>query len=129
MTLMKLLNMFKYACLRMCTNVFIVSHDSSSRKMLKIHCLPYLNGLQPTNFNKDKSCYSTFASPSKLSPGYLNTIWIGDLIIKRVRHARYLRFILITKFSIFHKYDFVAIIHEMGANWLLMKSSCALFVK
>ncbi len=35
----------------------------------------------------------------------------------------------VTKFSIFYKHDFLTIIHEMGANWLPMKTSCALFVK
>ncbi len=46
--------------------------------------------------NKDKSCYSIFASPSKLKtvPGYLNTIHLGDMMIKRIYHAKYLGLIL-----------------------------------
>ncbi len=65
--------------------------------MLKIHCLTYLNGLLPTNYlNKDKSCYSIFAPPAKQSTvhGYLNTIRLGDMIIKRVHHVKYLGLIL-----------------------------------
>ncbi len=48
------------------------------------------------SLNKDKSCYSIFASPAKLSrvPGYLDTIRLGNMIIKRVHHAKYLGLIL-----------------------------------
>ncbi len=44
------------------------------------------------SLNKDKSCYSIFAKPCKLStvPGYLNTIHLDDMMIKRVHHAKYL---------------------------------------
>ncbi len=45
--------------------------------MLQIHCLTYLNGLPP-----------------KTVPGYLNTTQLGNMIIKRVHHAKYLGLIL-----------------------------------
>ncbi len=31
--------------------------------------------------------------------------------------------------SCINKHDFLTIIHEMGANWPSMKTSCAVFVK
>ncbi len=44
------------------------------------------------SLNKDKSCYSIFASPAKVSTfhGYLNTFRLGTMIIKRVHFAKYL---------------------------------------
>ncbi len=48
------------------------------------------------SLNKDKSCYSIFTSPAKLStvPGYLNTIQLVNIIIKTVHHAKYLGLIV-----------------------------------
>ncbi len=44
------------------------------------------------SLSHDKTCYSIFASPTKLKtiPTYLNSIQLGDTVINRVNHAKYL---------------------------------------
>ncbi len=44
------------------------------------------------SLNHDKTCYSIFASPAKLKtiPTFLNSIQLGDTVINRVNHAKYL---------------------------------------
>ncbi len=81
------------------TNVFKMSDDPILLKENAQNTLFDLSEWFVANklsLNNDKSCHSIFASPSKLStvPGYLNTLWLGDMIIKRVHHAKYLRLIL-----------------------------------
>ncbi len=81
------------------TNVFIVSDDPILLKENSQNTLLDLSEWFAANtlsINKDKSCHSIFASPAKLSrvPGYLNTIWLGNMIIKRIHHAKYLGLIL-----------------------------------
>ncbi len=81
------------------TNVFIVSDVHIVLKENAQNTLFDLSEWLAANklsLNKDKSCYSIFASPAKLStvPGYLNTIRLGNMIIKRVHHAKYLGLIL-----------------------------------
>ncbi len=81
------------------TNVFIVSGNPILLKQNAENTLLALSEWFVGNklsLNKDKSCYSIFVSLSKLKtvPEYLNTIHLGDLIIKRVHHAKYLGLIL-----------------------------------
>ncbi len=81
------------------TNVFIVSDDPIILKENVQNTMFDLSEWFTANklsLNKDKSRYGIFASPAKLStvPGYLNTIWLGNIIIKRVHHAKYLGLIL-----------------------------------
>ncbi len=81
------------------TNVFIVIDDHILLKENAQNTLFDLSEWFATNklsLNKAKSCYSIFASPAKLStvPGYLNTIRLGNMIIIRVHHAKYLGLIL-----------------------------------
>ncbi len=71
------------------TNVFIVSDDPIILKENVQNTMFDLSEWFTANklsLNKDKSRYGIFASPAKLStvPGYLNTIWLGNMIIKRV---------------------------------------------
>ncbi len=81
------------------TNVFIISDDpiilkeNAQNTMFDLFEWFAANKL---SLNKDKSCYGIFASPAKLStvPGYLNTIQLGNMIIKRVHHTKYLGLIL-----------------------------------
>ncbi len=80
-------------------NVFIVSVDPILLKENAQNTLFDLSEWFAANklsLNKDKSCYSMFASPAKLStvPRYLNAIWLGNMIIKMVHHAKYLGLIL-----------------------------------
>ncbi len=81
------------------TNVFIVSDGPIFSKKNTQNTLFDLSEWFAANklsLNKDKSCYSIFASPVKLStvPWYLNTIWLGNIIIKRVHHAKCVGLIL-----------------------------------
>ncbi len=81
------------------TNVFIVSDNPILLKENAQNTLFDLSEWFAANklsLNKDKSGYSIFASPAKLStvPGYLNTIQLGNMIMKRVHHAKYLGLIL-----------------------------------
>ncbi len=81
------------------TIVFIVSENPILLKQNAENTLLVLSEWFATtklSLNKDKSCYSIYTSPSKLIivPGYLNTIRIGDMMIKRVDHAKYLGLIL-----------------------------------
>ncbi len=81
------------------TNVFLVSDDPILLKENAQNTLFDLSewfAAKKLSLNKDKSCYSIFASMAKLStvPGYLNTIWLGNMIIKRVHLANYLGRIL-----------------------------------
>ncbi len=81
------------------TNVSIVSDDHILLKENAQNTLFDLSEWFAANklsLNKVKSCYSIFASQSKLSsvPGYLNTIQLGNMIIKRVHYAKYLGLIL-----------------------------------
>ncbi len=88
----------KLAKIQLCaddTNVFIVSENPILLKQNAENTLLALSEWFAANklsFNKDKSCYSIFASPPKLKtvPGYLNTIHLGDMMVKRVHHAKYL---------------------------------------
>ncbi len=57
--------------------------------MLKMHYLPNRNGLHPTNCLSTKTSH-VIASKLKTVPGYLNTIHLGDMMIKRVHHGKYL---------------------------------------
>ncbi len=70
------------------TNLFTVCDDPIILKENAQNTLFDLSEWSAANklsLNKDKSCYSIFASPSKLStvPGYLNIIWLGNMIIKK----------------------------------------------
>ncbi len=81
------------------TYVFIVSENHILLKQNAENTLLALSEWFAANkqsLNKDKSCYSIFASPSKLKTvtGYLNNICIGDMMIIRVHHAKYLGLIL-----------------------------------
>jgi hypothetical protein len=81
------------------TNVFVASVDPILLKQnaqIILFNLSEWFAVNKLSLNKDKSCYSIFASPAKLKtvPGYLNTIRIGDMVIKRVHHAKYLGIIL-----------------------------------
>ncbi len=81
------------------TNVFIVSDDtilSNENAQNTLFDLSELFAANKLSVNKDKSCYHIFASPAKLStvPRYLNTIQLGNMIIKKVHHAKYLGLIL-----------------------------------
>ncbi len=81
------------------TNVFIVSDDPILLKENSQNTLFDLSEWFAANklsLNKDKSCYSIFFLPAKLStvPGYLNTIRLDNMIIKRVHHAKYFGLIL-----------------------------------
>ncbi len=76
-------------------NVFIVSENTILQTQNAENTLLALSKWFAANklsLNKDKSCYNIFASPSKLKtvPGYLNNIRLGDMMIKRVHHAKYL---------------------------------------
>ncbi len=48
------------------------------------------------SLHKDKSCYTVFASPTKLQsvPSSLNSLCFGNQVINRVHHAKYLGLIL-----------------------------------
>ncbi len=81
------------------TNVFIVCDDPILLKENAQNTLFELSewfAVNKLSLNKDKSCYSIFVWPAKLSsvPGYLNTIQLGNMIIKRVHHAKYFGLIL-----------------------------------
>ncbi len=78
------------------TNVFIVCENPILLKQNAENTLLALSA-NKLSLNKDMSCYSIFASPSKLKtvPGYLNTIHLGDMMIKRVHHTKYLELILV----------------------------------
>ncbi len=80
------------------TNVFIMFIVSENPILLMQNAENILLALSEwfaankLSLNKDKSCYNIFASPFKLKtvPGYLNAICLGDMIIKRVHHTKYL---------------------------------------
>ncbi len=81
------------------TNLVIVSDDPNHLKnnaKIVFHNISEWFASNKLSLNHDKTCYSIFASPVKLTtiPTSLNSIQLGDTVINRVNHAKYLGLIL-----------------------------------
>ncbi len=79
--------------------IFLVSDNTNNLKQDAQHTLLELSEWFAANklsLNNDKSCYTVFASPTKLHsiPASLNILCFGNLVINSVHHAKYLGFIL-----------------------------------
>ncbi len=81
------------------TNLFIVSDDLNHlKKYAKIvfHNISDWFAANKWLLNDDKTCYSIFASPAKLKTIHtsLNSKQLGDTVVNRINHAKYLGLIL-----------------------------------
>ncbi len=107
------------------TNVFIVNDDpillteNAQKTLLDLFEWFTANKLF---LNKDKSAITY--SPAKLSsvPRYLNTIRLGNIIIKRVHYAKYLGLILDESLS-FNEYihDLTKQLNKLANSYMIVR--------